>query len=194
MATTDLITAFGGQSERVCVPAGMVLPMPEKLSFSEAASIPVVWLTAWHMLHALANLKQGQTVLIHSAAGGVGTAAVQICRRAGAKTIGTASAPKHARLRELGLDHAIDYRTQDFEPEVMRLTSGRVTRIGWARVDDRGAFYFAHSYAAETPAAIAHSEGVVAAADRGSFLGVQFHPEKSGAAGARFLAECLSRA
>jgi glutamine amidotransferase len=79
-----------------------------------------------------------------------------------------------------------------------RLPEGRVPRMGWARVepwDDD--FYFAHSYAAVTPAAVAHSEGIVAAAESGSFLGVQFHPEKSGATGARFLtqhlAECLSR-
>ncbi len=77
----------------------------------------------------------------------------------------------------------------------VRLSGGRVPRIGWATVEPEGeAFYFAHSYAAETPAATAHSEGVVAAAEAGSFLGVQFHPEKSGAAGARFLARCLSRA
>ncbi len=123
------LTAFGGQSELVCVPEDMVLPMPAGMGFSEAASIPVVWLTAWHMLHQLADLKPGQTVLIHAAAGGVGTAAVQICRRAGAKTIGTASAGKHARLRELGLDHAIDYHSQDFEPEVMRLTGGRGVEV-----------------------------------------------------------------
>jgi glutamine amidotransferase len=77
----------------------------------------------------------------------------------------------------------------------VRLREARVPRIGWAAVERFGGdFYFAHSYAAETPAAIAHSEGVVAAAEHGSFLGVQFHPEKSGAAGARFLARCLSRA
>ena len=76
----------------------------------------------------------------------------------------------------------------------MRLQTGRVPRIGWASVDPGGeAFYFAHSYAAETPAAVARSEGIVAAAEAGSFLGVQFHPEKSGPAGARFLARCLSR-
>lgn len=75
-----------------------------------------------------------------------------------------------------------------------RLAGGRVPRIGWAAVQPSGeAFYFAHSYAAETPAATASSEGVVAIAEAGSFLGVQFHPEKSGAAGARFLAGCLSR-
>jgi glutamine amidotransferase len=69
-----------------------------------------------------------------------------------------------------------------------------VPRIGWAPVEPTGeTFYFAHSYAADTPAATARSEGVVAEARSGSFLGVQFHPEKSGAAGARFLARCLSR-
>jgi imidazole glycerol-phosphate synthase subunit HisH len=76
-----------------------------------------------------------------------------------------------------------------------RLCKGRVPRIGWAPVEPYAeAFYFAHSYAAETPAASARSEGLVAEARAGSFLGVQFHPEKSGAAGARFLARCLSRA
>jgi imidazole glycerol phosphate synthase glutamine amidotransferase subunit len=83
-----------------------------------------------------------------------------------------------------------------------RLREGRVPRIGWARVEPwEEDFYFAHSYAAETPAAIAFSEGIVVAAESGGFLGVQFHPEKSGAAGARFLTrhlaqqlpQCLSR-
>lgn len=77
----------------------------------------------------------------------------------------------------------------------VRLREGRVPRIGWAPVEPSGeAFYFAHSYAAETPAASALSEGIVAEARLGAFLGVQFHPEKSGAAGARYLAGCLSRA
>jgi glutamine amidotransferase len=76
----------------------------------------------------------------------------------------------------------------------MRLRADRVPRIGWAHVEPYDeAFYFAHSYVAETSAATAHSEGLVAAATAGSFLGVQFHPEKSGAPGARFLARYLSR-
>ena len=119
------LTRFGGQSEMVCVPAGAVIPMPSGLSFAEAASIPVVWLTAWHMLVELGNLRRGHVVLIHAAAGGVGTAAVQICRKFGATSIGTASSGKHERLRELGLSHAIDYRKIDFEPEVKRITGGR---------------------------------------------------------------------
>ena len=71
------------------------------------------------------------------------------------------------------------------------LTSGRVPRIGWANVAERGAFYFAHSYAAETDHAVAWSEGVVAEVRHGAFLGCQFHPEKSGPAGARYLQEAL---
>lgn len=76
----------------------------------------------------------------------------------------------------------------------VRLRVGRVPRIGWAAVEPEGeAYWFAHSYAAETPAATATSEGVAAIVEHGSFLGLQFHPEKSGAAGARFLERCLSR-
>src|SRR5256885_15949729 len=115
---------FGGESELVCVPAAAVLPIPDALSYAEAASIPVVWLTAWHMLVELGNLGRAQTVLSHAAAGGVGTAAVQIGKKFGATAIGTASAPKQERLRELGLAHAIDYRKVDFEAEVKRITAG----------------------------------------------------------------------
>jgi imidazole glycerol phosphate synthase glutamine amidotransferase subunit len=74
----------------------------------------------------------------------------------------------------------------------VRLQAERVPRMGWAEVDGTGAaYYFAHSYAAETPSATAWSEGIVAEARSGSFLGVQFHPEKSGAAGARYLDRVL---
>jgi imidazole glycerol phosphate synthase glutamine amidotransferase subunit len=102
----------------------------------------------------------------------------------------------------LGLQLALEETEEDGGVEglgilpgrAVRLREGRVPRIGWAEVEELGdAFYFAHSYAAETPCAIASSEGVVAAAQSGSFTGVQFHPEKSGAAGARFLESlCLS--
>ncbi len=103
----------------------------------------------------------------------------------------------------LGLQLALEESEEDGGVECLgilpgravRLREGRVPRIGWAAVEPGGdAFYFAHSYAAETPCATATSEGVVAIAELGSFTGVQFHPEKSGAAGARFLeALCLSR-
>ncbi len=103
----------------------------------------------------------------------------------------------------LGLQLALEESEEDggvpglalLPGRAVRLREGRVPRIGWASVEPAGeAFYFAHSYGANTPAATARSEGIVAAAEAGSFLGVQFHPEKSGAAGARFLARCLSRA
>src|SRR6266550_1215417 len=119
------LTKFGGHSELVCVPAAAAIPMPAGLTFAEAASIPVVWLTAWHMLVELGHLRRGHVVLIHAAAGGVGTAAVQVCKKFGATSIGTASSGKHQRLLELGLSHAIDYRKVDFEPEVKRITGGR---------------------------------------------------------------------
>ena len=77
----------------------------------------------------------------------------------------------------------------------VRLEGGRIPRIGWAPVDPGGEpYYFAHSFAADTPAATAWSEGWVAEARTDAFVGVQFHPEKSGAAGARWLERCLSRA
>jgi imidazole glycerol phosphate synthase glutamine amidotransferase subunit len=103
----------------------------------------------------------------------------------------------------LGLQLALDETEEDggvrglglLPGRAVRMRVGRVPRIGWAAVEPDGeAYYFAHSYAAETPAAAAHSEGIVAVAAAGSFLGVQFHPEKSGAAGARFLWRCLSPA
>ncbi len=119
------LTRFNGYADTVCALSVAAARLPENISFAQAASIPVVWLTAWHMLVNLGNLRKGQRVLVHAAAGGVGTAALQICKHIGAEVIGTASPGKHARLREMGIDHAIDYRSQDFETETMRLTNGR---------------------------------------------------------------------
>jgi len=103
----------------------------------------------------------------------------------------------------LGLQLALESSDEDggvrglalLPGRAVRLREGRVPRIGWAPVDPGGEeFYFAHSFAADTPAAKATSEGVVAVAETDSYVGVQFHPEKSGRAGARFLERCLSRA
>ena len=102
----------------------------------------------------------------------------------------------------LGLQLALEWTEEDggvaglglLPGRAERLQEGRVPRIGWAGVGDRGAYYFAHSYAAVTPAATAWSEGVVAEARSGSFVGCQFHPEKSGALGARYLATVLEEA
>ena len=117
-------TRFGGQAELVSVPEGQVLPLAERLSFEQGAAIPVNYSTAYSGLVVMGGLKSGERVLIHAAAGGVGTAAVQIARMLGGEVFGTASAAKHDAIRELGVTHAIDYRTQDFEQEVMRITDG----------------------------------------------------------------------
>jgi len=102
----------------------------------------------------------------------------------------------------LGLQLALDDSEEDGGVEglgivpghAVRLQAERVPRIGWATVDPGGeAYWFAHSYEAQTEATVATSEGHAAIVEHGSFVGVQFHPEKSGAAGARFLQRCLSR-
>jgi synaptic vesicle membrane protein VAT-1 len=115
-------TRFGGHAELVSVPAGQVLPLAERLSFEQGAAVPVNYVTAYCGLVVMAGLKRGERALIHSAGGGVGTAAVQIARQLGAEVFGTASAAKHEAIRELGVDHPIDYRTQDFEVEIKRIT------------------------------------------------------------------------
>ncbi len=131
------LTRFGGYTEAIAVPEAQVFPMPAAMSFEEAAAVPVNYLTAVLMLRHFGNVRKGDRVLVHAAAGGVGMAAIQLCRIAGAEVIGTASASKHATLRDAGVAHAIDYRTQDFEQEVKRITGGRGVDIV---LDATGAF------------------------------------------------------
>ena len=95
------------------------------MSAEEGASIPVNYLTAWQLMVVMGGLKPNETVLIHSAGGAVGIAATQIAKHIGAKVIGTASAAKHSELRALGVDHLIDYRTEDFEARARQITGGR---------------------------------------------------------------------
>ena len=142
------LTRFGGYSSVICAPAMHVHPIPEHLSFEGAAGVPVNYLTAWLMLVALGNVQAADRVLIHAAAGGVGQAALQICKWRGATTYGTASAPKHPRLKEMGLDHCIDYRSQDFEAEVSRLTDGQGVEIV---LDAVGGASFKKSYRCLAP-------------------------------------------
>jgi synaptic vesicle membrane protein VAT-1 len=137
------LTRFGGYSDVVCVPSDLTIPLPDALSFEKAAAIPVTYLTAWIMLVYLGGVKKGDKVLVHAAAGGVGQAALQICRWRGAEVIGTASAGKHARLKELGCAHCVDYTSQDFEVEVKRITNGRGVDIA---LDAVGGESFKKSY------------------------------------------------
>jgi NADPH:quinone reductase-like Zn-dependent oxidoreductase len=117
-------TRFGGHAELVAVPTDQVYPLAERLSFEQGAAVPVNYATAYAALVIMGGLRDGDRALIHAAAGGVGTAATQIAREIGADIFGTASASKHDAIREQGVDHAIDYRNQDFEAEVMRITDG----------------------------------------------------------------------
>jgi NADPH:quinone reductase-like Zn-dependent oxidoreductase len=119
------LTRFGGHAEAVCVPEAQVFRMPDAMSFEEGAALPVVYLTAHHMLFQIFRVRAGDRVLVHMAAGGVGTAALQLCRTVpGVTVFGTASASKHEYVRSLGCDHPIDYRTLDYADEVRRLTGG----------------------------------------------------------------------
>lgn len=117
-------TRFGGQAELVTVPSEQALPLPDGLSFEQGAAVPVNYGTAYAALIVMGSLREGDRVLIHAAAGGVGIAATQIARNAGAEIFGTASAAKHDAIRAQGVTHAIDYRAQDFEAETMRITGG----------------------------------------------------------------------
>lgn len=114
----------GGYTERLNVPTENVLPKPKQLSFEEAASVPLVFLTAWHMLVARAHVQPGEDVLVLAAGSGVGIAAIQIARLYRARVIATASTDaKLAKARELGADEIINYRDRDFAQEVRRLTN-----------------------------------------------------------------------
>src|SRR5438067_5371582 len=117
-------TRFNGQAELVTVRENMVYKLPERLSFEEGAAFPVNYATAEAGLVVMGGLSEGERVLIHSAAGGVGISATQIAKRIGADVFGTASASKHDAIREQGVDHPIDYRSQDLVEEVHRLTRG----------------------------------------------------------------------
>jgi NADPH:quinone reductase-like Zn-dependent oxidoreductase len=103
-------TRFGGYAEIVNVRADDAVTIADSLSFEQGAAIPVNYATAWAALHGYGSLQPGERVLIHAAAGGVGIAATQLAKAAGAEVHGTASPGKHGRLAEFGVDRAIDYR------------------------------------------------------------------------------------
>ena len=122
-------TRFGGYAELVSVPDGQIVPLPDRLSFEQGAAFPVNYATAYAGLVIMGGLKEGERALIHAAAGGVGISAIQIAKWRGAEIFGTASASKHEAIKGQGVDHAIDYRSQDFRDEVMRRTSSSKSRL-----------------------------------------------------------------
>ena len=116
----------GGCAEFQVVPAANLLPKPREMTFEQAAAWPLAFLTAWHMLVARAALRPGETVLVHAAGSGVGSAAVQIAKLVGAQVIATAgSDAKAARALELGADEVINHAKEDWVQTVRRMTGKR---------------------------------------------------------------------
>ncbi len=132
----------GGCAEFVRAPEVNCLPYPENLSFEEAAAVPLVFQTAWHMLVARAELRPGEDVLVLGAGSGVGSAAIQVAKFFGAQVIATAGTDaKLARARELGADHTINHKSQKIRDEVRRITNKRgvdvvFEHVGTATWDD----------------------------------------------------------
>lgn len=108
-------TMFGGYASQVAVPASDVISLPDELTFEQGAALPVNYGTAWAGLIGYGNLQPGERVLIHSAGGGVGIAATQIAKHAGAEVYGTASPGKHEQIAALGVDHPLDYTKAGWE-------------------------------------------------------------------------------
>ncbi|HEY7489706.1 MAG TPA: zinc-binding dehydrogenase, partial [Candidatus Tectomicrobia bacterium] len=117
--------AIGSNAEYALAQVQNVFPCPAGLNMAQAGGIPIVFLTAYHLLRSMRPLQPGDTVLVQAAASGVGTVLVQLCKQWGFRSIATASTTAKLDLaRSLGADATINYTTQDFEAEVMRLTQG----------------------------------------------------------------------
>lgn len=119
------LLAGGGYADKVAVPAGHVLPVPKGVSLIEAAGLPEATCTVWFNLFMLSKLARGEVLLIHGGTSGVGTTAIQLAARHGARVFATAGSPRKVeRCRELGADVAIDYRREDFVDRVRDATDG----------------------------------------------------------------------
>ncbi len=133
------LLAGGGYAQYAAVHHDLAMPLPRSLSFEEGAAIPEVFLTAFQALHWYGRVAKGTSVLVHAGASGVGTAGIQLARRAGATVYVTASAGKHDACLELGAEAAIDYQSEDFAVRIDELTAGRGVDI---IVDFVGGPYF----------------------------------------------------
>jgi len=128
----------GGYAEQVAVPARNALPYPDGLAWEDAAAMPLVFLTAWHMLVGRARLKAGETVLIIGGGSGVGSAAIQVAKHLGARVIATAgSEPKLERVRALGADATIDHSRQDIAAEARAFTDQAGVEVVFEHVGGR---------------------------------------------------------
>ena len=120
------LVAGGGYAESCVAPVGQCLPSPANLTDIEASSLPETFFTVWSNVFDRGRLQPGETLLVHGGSSGIGVTAIQMAKAWGAKVITTVgSADKAAACRALGADHAIDYKSQDFVAEVLRLTDGK---------------------------------------------------------------------
>ena len=119
----------GGYAEKVAVPGANCLPYPENLRWEEAAAVPLVFLTAWHMLVGRAQLRPGEDCLVVGGGSGVGTAAIQVARLIGARVIASASTAKLERVRALGAHDVVDHSRGDFAAEVRALTGKKGVEV-----------------------------------------------------------------
>ena len=142
------LLAGGGYAEQVAVPAGQLLPIPQQMSVQEAAALPEVACTVWSNVVDIARLRKGQTLLVHGGGSGIGTFAIQLGKALGATVLVTAREPKHAQLRALGADLAIDYTSANFVAETQAFTDGRGVDV---ILDIIGAKYLDRNVAALAP-------------------------------------------
>src|SRR2546421_8129450 len=137
-------TRFGGYAEQVVAKAADAVPLPDELSFEQGAAVPVNYPTAWAGLIRYGTLQRGERVLIHAAAGGVGIAATQIAKRAGAEVYGTPSPSQHEAIRGFGVDHAVDYTRPGWERDlpqfdvIMDAIGGKSFRTGYDLLNPGG--------------------------------------------------------
>ncbi len=136
------LTPFSAYAERIAIPAKFVFRLPEGIPFEEAAALPVNYLTAYHAMFQMGNLQPGDRILIHGAAGGVGIAAVQLARARKLVIFGTAGPAKQDWLRQIGVDHPIDYSREDFTEVVRRVAPDGIEMV----MDPIGGKSFSKSY------------------------------------------------
>tara|TARA_B100000686_G_scaffold96532_1_gene103209 strand:- start:1485 stop:2510 length:1026 start_codon:yes stop_codon:yes gene_type:complete len=120
-----VLSRHGSYSTHICSNENLVMPLSENFSFEEGAAFPVIYLTAYMMMFNLGNFQKNETILIHGAGGGVGTAAIQLAQAIGGNIIGTASYWKHEKLNEMGIENCIDYTNENVYEKVMQFTNNR---------------------------------------------------------------------
>jgi len=162
------LTRFGGYSSYVSVRREQVFALPPGLDFAQGAALPVTYLTAYQLVIAVGRLRAGETMLVHSAAGGVGLSAIDLASITGAKVIGVASAAKHDFLRRRGVQELIDSRAANMVDRVKQLTNGRGVDLV---LDARGGRSWRDSYDCLAPTGRLAVFGLATAVGGGRWLG-----------------------